>query len=317
MASIGDQFLRTQLEERRQRLEGAISTAQEKEPLARLLHEVDSALGRMGHGTYGLCEVCHEGIEKERLFADPLVRYCLDHLTVEEQRALERDLEMAGRVQSALLPRRDIRIDGWEAHYHYEPAGLVSGDYCDLIHSEKGAGELYFLLGDVSGKGVSASMLMSHLHAMFRSLVTVGLPIERLVALANRVFCESTISGQFATLICGRAGRSGDVEICNAGHCPALLASHSGVSRIEATGFPLGMFANSQYAVKRVELAPGDGLFLHTDGLSEAQNGSRVEYGLARVAQLVSERRTLGPQELTAACPGGSAKLCRGRAQAG
>ncbi len=302
MAAISDEFLRAQLEERRQRLGAAIAGSAEKESFTQLLREVDSALDRMDRGTYGLCDTCHESIEKDRLLADPLVRYCLDHLTFEQQRALEHDLELAGRIQSALLPHRNLRLDSWEVHCHYEPLGPVSGDYCDLIPSENTQGELFFFLGDVSGKGVAASLRMSHLHAMFRSLVTVGLPVSQLVGLANRVFSQSAIAGHFATLVCGRTARSGEVEICNAGHCPALLVHKSSVSHIDATSLPLGMFSDGQYPVKRVQLSPGDTLFLYTDGVSETQNASAAEYGLARLAQFVGERHALAPQALTAAC---------------
>ena len=302
MAAISDPFLRAQLEQRRQRLEAALAGSAQQAPLAELLQEVDAALERMEKGNYGICETCNEAIEKERLLADPLVRYCLDHLTAEQQRALEQDLALAARIQRGLLPRRDLRIADWQVYYHYEPAGPVSGDYCDLIHANGGAGDLLFLVGDVSGKGVAASMLMSHLHAMFRSLAGVGLPLDELVALANRVFCESTMAGQYATLVCGRAVRPGEVEICSAGHCPTLLAGKGGITRIESTGMPLGMFSNGQNAVKRIKVAPGDTLFLYTDGVSEMRDPSGGEYGVARLAHFVGERHALAPEALTAAC---------------
>ena len=302
MGAISDPFLHAQLEERRQRLEAAVANAPENATLVHLLEEVDSALGRMEKGTYGLCENCHDSIEKERLIADPLVRYCLDHLTAEQQRALEEDLELAARIQRALLPPQDLRVGGWQIHYHYEPAGLVSGDYCDLIQPNGEAGGLLFLLGDVSGKGVAASMLMTHLHAMFRSLASVGLPLDQLVGLANRVFCESTLAGHFATLVCGRAAPSGEVEICNAGHLPTLWLRKGEVASIEATGVPLGMFCDGQYPVKRIKLSPGDTLFLYSDGLSETRDPSSSEYGASRLAKLVGEQHTLAPPALTAAC---------------
>ena len=187
-------------------------------------------------------------------------------------------------------------------HYHYEPSGPVSGDYCDLILSEEEPRDLFCLLGDVAGKGVAASMLMTHLHAMFRSFLTLGLPVEQLMRRANRVFCESTISGHFATLVCGRAGPSGEVEICNAGHCPPLALLNGEVTPVEASGFPLGLFSDGQYTATRVLLAPGDTLFLYTDGLSEAVGRSTAEYGVGRLAQFVRERQALSPQQLIAAC---------------
>ncbi len=302
MAAISDEFLRAQLEERRQKLETAIASSGESAPVVQLLQEVDSALERMEKGSYGICETCHDSIEKERLIADPLVRFCLDHLTSEQQRALERDLELASRIQRALLPKQNLQYAGWQVHYHYETTGPVSGDYCDLIHPDNGTGELYFLLGDVSGKGVAASMLMTQLHAMFRSLISVGLPLDQLVGLANRVFCESTMAGQYATLVCGKASQSGDVQISSAGHLPSLLVRKGGVSSIGATGVPLGMFQTGQYPAKTTKLERGDTLFLYTDGLSEARDRAGDEYGIGRLVKFVGERHTLSPDALTAAC---------------
>src|SRR5713226_1118628 len=104
MAAISDVFLHTQLEERREKLAAALAASAPSAPLAQLLQEVDAALERMEKGSYGICEACHEGIEKDRLIADPLLRFCLDHLTTAEQRALEKDLELASRIQRGLLP---------------------------------------------------------------------------------------------------------------------------------------------------------------------------------------------------------------------
>ena len=213
-----------------------------------------------------------DSIEKNRLLADPLVCFCLDHLTTAQRRRLEEDLELAARVQKNLLPPRDVRAAGWQAHYYYEPLGPVSGDYCDVIASENGTENLLFLLGDVSGKGVAASLLMTHLHAMFRSLTSVGLSVEQMMHRANRLFCESTVADQFATLVCGRASRSGDVEISSAGHCPVLAVRSGSVSHFESTGIPLGMFSNAEYAVHRTRLrTSGFPVSIHRRRLRDAR----------------------------------------------
>ncbi len=302
MAAISDPFLRAQLQERRKALDVALESLSSDATLIRLLREVDSALERMNQGTYGLCETCHESIEKDRLITDPLVRFCLDHLSTEQQRALEEDLVEASRIQRALLPPRNIRLDGWQVHYHYEPAGLVSGDYCDLILPDNRAGEFFFLLGDVSGKGVAASMLMTHLHAMFRSLTSVGLSLDKSLAMANRLFCESTAAGQFATLVCGRASPSGEVEISSAGHCPALLVQKDRVAEFGATGLPLGIFRNGEYSTKKIQMQPSDTLVLYSDGVSEARDASGTEYGVSRLARFVGEHHEQSPDALTTTC---------------
>lgn len=298
MATLEIAFLHNQLEERKRRLEQAIALAPRNGSLASLLHEVDSALERMGKGSYGICEECHEPVEEDRLLADPLVRYCLDHLTQSQRTALQRDLDLASEVQRNLLPQANLRAGCWETSYHYAPLGPVSGDYCDLIPSD---GQLFFALGDVSGKGVAASMLMTQLHALFRSLAGMALPLGQIVTHANRVFCESALAGQYATLVCGQAKPNGEVEIHNAGHLPAIVAGQGGVLRIESTGLPLGMFCEAEFSATRLQLEAGDTLFLYTDGLSEARN-AEDEYGVDRVTQLVRQQTGRRPTELIAAC---------------
>jgi phosphoserine phosphatase RsbU/P len=307
MQGVTDPYLREQLEKRRVVLKTAISSVPSVEGprgarLVQLLQEVDSAVQRMDEGTYGICDACHDTVERERLIADPLVRLCLDHLTSDEQRALERDLELASQVQRGLLPQTDTRFGDWRIHYQYRPAGIVSGDYCDLITPANEDGKLIFLLGDVAGKGVAASLLMTHLHAMFRSLARIDLELDRLLEIANRLFCESTIAGQYATLVCGRAGKTGDIEISSAGHSPALLVSQSGVKQIGSTGLPLGMFSTSRYTVHRIRMEPLDSLLLYTDGISEARDLSGNEYGIGGLSLAAVDRHGWPSKELVSAC---------------
>lgn len=312
MASVEWDFLQTQLHERKQRLEAAVAAAPQETSLTSLLREVDAALDRMKQGTYGLCEACHESIEKERLLADPLICYCIDHLTASQKRELEEELDLAARLQRELLPDQDLRWGGWEIHHHWEPLGQVSGDYCDIVTSSGDAGSLFFALGDVAGKGVAASMMMTQLHAMFRSLASVGLPLEQMVTLANRVFCENVISGQYATLVCGRACADGEVEIANVGHWPALVVRAGGVERVESAGVPLGMFCTKQYPSQKTRLAPGETLFLYTDGFVERrrEDGQPAltapvdEFGIERLTGLLCNHRLQPPAELARTCIG-------------
>jgi phosphoserine phosphatase RsbU/P len=322
MAGVTEPYLREQLEKRRAELKTALSVAPAEEApaagvsLVELLQQVDDALQRMAEGTYGVCESCRGIVEKERLIADPLVQLCLDCLSNEEQRALERDLELASRIQRGLLPQTDLRFRDWRIHYRYKPAGVVSGDYCDLIPPSTAEGKLIFLVGDVSGKGVAASLLMTHLHAMFRSLASIGLELDKLMEMANRLFCESTIAGQYATLICGSIGRNGEIEIASAGHHPALLVSKDGVKQLGATGLPLGLFRTSRYAVSRARLELNESLVLYTDGISEANGVSGNEYGLNALCVAAGKRYGWTPQELVAACLSDVEKHCAGTHQA-
>jgi sigma-B regulation protein RsbU (phosphoserine phosphatase) len=299
MATAEQAYLRTELEQRRERLHDALHSPAADASLSELLTAVDIALSRIDQGTFGLCETCHETIEAERLLADPLVRFCLDHLTSAEQRALESDLSLAARIQRALLPKPGLTPKGWDVRYHYQPAGMVSGDYCDLFETDGG---LLFMLGDVSGKGVAASMLMSHLHATFRSLAEAALPLDRMVQDANRIFCESTLAGQFATLVVGRAAHDGSVEFVSAGHLPVLHIRGDGATPNDSTGVPLGMFCDARFPVHRLALAHGETLFLYTDGLTEARNRAGTEYGLQRIRTLAARHTGIGPAGLISKC---------------
>jgi len=292
-------YLRTELERRHRRLKDALKSSPAEPGLSVLLDQVDAALSRMDGGTFGLCEICNDPIERDRLLADPLVRFCLDDLTSDERKALEHDLALAARIQRGLLPPQHAIIKNWELTYHYQPAGVVSGDYCDYFAANR---DLLFLCGDVAGKGVAASMLMSHLHATFRSLADADLPLSRMVEAANRIFLESTIAGQFATLVVGRASDDGTVDIVNAGHLPVLHLHRDGANAQEATGVPLGMFSTAQFSPLRLNLRTGDGLLIYTDGLTEARNESGDEYGISRIERFASRRNGLVAKTLLKDC---------------
>jgi phosphoserine phosphatase RsbU/P len=299
MATAEQAYLRSELERRHDRLQSALRSPSADASLSSLLAQVDAALTRMDQGTYGICEACHTPIETDRLLADPLLQFCLDDLTSEERRALESDLTLAARIQQALLPDLNFSPAGWQVRYHYAPAGLVSGDYCDLFESKNG---LLFLLGDVSGKGVAASMLMSHLHATFRSLADVDLPLDRMVEAANRIFAESTLAGQYATLVVGRASRDGGVEFVSAGHLPLLHLGSAEARSEGATGVPLGMFGTSVFPVHRLSLELGEALLIYTDGMTEARNPAGEEYGIQRVKKAATLRRMAAPDSLISEC---------------
>jgi sigma-B regulation protein RsbU (phosphoserine phosphatase) len=160
---------------------------------------------------------------------------------------------------------------------------------------------LYFMVGDVVGKGVAASMLMSNLSAIFRALIPLGLPLAELMERANCVFTGSTLPTQFATLICGRAGARGALELCSAGHVPALVVTEDAVLRVESHGLPVGLFCEQKFTTSAFELSTGSSLVLFSDGVSEARQGEE-EYGYERIAEAVRSCAGLAPNEIVANC---------------
>jgi sigma-B regulation protein RsbU (phosphoserine phosphatase) len=114
----------------------------------------------------------------------------------------------------------------------------------------------------------------------------------------------------YATLVCGRTSASGEIDVCNAGHPPPLVVRAAGVSRVEATGLPIGLFCSDRFSSQIVGLDPGDTILLYTDGVIEAENPSGEHYGIDRLSALAASAATERPQALVAACLRDVARFC-------
>jgi len=299
MATSEQSVLRIDLEKRRACLVAALEQ-QPSERLEKVLGELDHALEHANAGEYGICQTCHEAIGEAQLAAFPLLEFCIEHLTPAEQQSLGRDLELASRIQSHLLPQQRTVHAGWEVYYHYEPAGPVGGDYCDLVTRNPDA--VYFFLGDAAGKGVAASLLTAQLHGLVRTLVALDVPLVTMLERANRIFCDTMPQGLYTTLVAGRALAGGVVELVNAGHPAPLVLGNQQTARLDATCQPLGLLSEATYQVQRLELVPGESLLLFTDGFSEARSPASVEYGTARPARLTAAERGLGAERIVREC---------------
>jgi sigma-B regulation protein RsbU (phosphoserine phosphatase) len=302
--------VRDELSERRERLARLAVTVRESQ-LVELLRQVDSAIERLDGGSWGECAVCLGSVEPDRLAADSLVRVCLDCLSASERRALERDLETAARVQAALLPPRQLAHDGWEVALLWEPLGPVSGDHYDLLRPKNEGDPLHLVVGDVAGKGVAASLLQSHLHALLRALASPELSLAVLLTRANRLLCEVTLPAAYATLLAARLYDDGRVELASAGHPRPLLADRRGVRPVEGAGLPLGLFCEAEYATRDLRLARGDTLLFYTDCWTEAAT-DEGEYGIGRAAAVLRRVKDLPLAELLATCRGGMDEFLHG-----
>jgi sigma-B regulation protein RsbU (phosphoserine phosphatase) len=298
--------LRDELRDRRDRLAAAAADHGDADDLRRLLGEVDSALDRLATDAYGRCDVCDGVVEEADLLDLPTTPYCLCDPGPERREALQHDLDLAWRVQAALLPKQDLVHGGWTVHFRYLPAGPVSGDYCDVITPDDDEGAAHFLLGDVSGKGIAASILMAHLNALARGLVRTdgpsGPPVARLVEAFDRRLTRSTPAERFVTLVCGRADAGGTIELSNAGHCPPVILRRTGVEAVPSTGFPLGIGVDEPHATRRVRLEPGESLVLYTDGVTEARDPHGAQFGAGALARVLAAHRAEPPGRLARAC---------------
>ena len=119
---------------------------------------------------------------------------------------------------------------------------------------------------------------------------------------ANRLFCESTLPTQYATLIVGKADEFGNVEICNGGHPAPFHVGGHGVAAIDASTVPIGLFCDQKFFTTRLRTASGDSLVIYTDGISESENPDGLEYGSASLDKLLASCRELPSHELVDRC---------------
>jgi sigma-B regulation protein RsbU (phosphoserine phosphatase) len=286
MTTMNETLTRTDLVRRREDLTRA--GRHSGTDLQALVADVDAALTRLDRGTYGICDVCSEFIGTEHLERDPVARTCAEHPTPAEQARIDRDLGLARDVQRALLPKPNGAIAGWQYGYRYEPAAAVGGDFFDVIPIPS-RGETLVLVGDVSGKGVAASMLMSHLLATLRSLASLALPTADLLARVNALFHASSAPSSYATLAAASLLPGGAVDLYSAGHWPPMLRRGSSVAPLEVeTGLPLGLFAGSTYTPTRVNLQSKDTLLFYTDGAIDAENGAGEDYSHRRLGRALA-----------------------------
>jgi len=216
-----------------------------------------------------------------------------------QRQALEYDLELASVIQRGLLPANGLGHTAWKADFVYQPLGPVSGDYCDIIPVGDG---VYFILGDVSGKGMAASLLMSSLHAIFHTLIPLGIELDQMMKRANSLLVESSLSNQFATLVCGKAGADGSVEIVNAGHLPPLVIKNGVVGELNFSGLPLGMFHETEFSISKIKLNRGDSLLLFTDGVTECSDAHGTELGTCSLIDALGGKAWPEPTALIGRC---------------
>ncbi len=209
-----------------------------------------------------------------------------------EQMRWRREIDGARDVQAGMLPTAGPRPGGLDFACACRQVLGIGGDYYDLM--QVGPGKLGIALGDVSGKGVAAALLMAGLHARLRSLAPLwGEKVQQLLAEVNRHMCSCGSSARHATLFYGLYDESRrSLTYANAGHNPPILirggsAGGEKLERLTAGGTVLGMFPQAEYPWETISLAPGDVLVLFTDGVTEAVNGQDEEYGEERLARAV------------------------------
>jgi sigma-B regulation protein RsbU (phosphoserine phosphatase) len=203
------------------------------------------------------------------------------HKASEEQARMSGELAVAQRIQREMLPKSFPSF----VYGSLEPAREVGGDLFDFFTRD---GKLFFCIGDVSGKGVPAAMLMSMVHSLFRMVTQKEESPSRILSMLNGELCRGNDSNMFMTFFVGCLDLySGELEYGNAGHDkPFLLAKDITLMPAKAN-LPLGVFPDTHYEEQSCTLSPGTTLLLYTDGLTESKNVQRKQFGRDRVVKVL------------------------------
>lgn len=209
------------------------------------------------------------------------------HREALEKERLEREMELASEIQRRLLPTVLPEISGFELLGWSRPAQEVGGDYYDVVDLPGGGCGL--VVGDVSGKGMPAALLVSTVYSALRLLLdrlSVG---PELVERLNRHIAETSTPNKFITFFLAEVNGSGpEMRFVNAGHNPPLLVSTAGETReLETSGLPLGLLPDSTYGIDSVELAAGELLVIYSDGITEAVSPDDEQFGMRRLREAV------------------------------
>lgn len=237
-------------------------------------------------------EVTHAVEAQRRAIAEKL----------ETERRAAQELEIAKQVQARLFPQTLPPLKTLQYAGICHQARQVGGDYYDFINL--GNERLGFVIGDISGKGIAAALLMANLQANLRSqsAIAVDHP-QRLLRSVNQLFCESTADGAFATLFFAEYDdATRRLRYANCGHLAGLLLRcNDRLERLESTGTVLGVFKKWDCEIGEIQISPGDTFALYTDGITESFNDSDEEFGEERLVSALCRHRALSSHDLLAA----------------
>jgi sigma-B regulation protein RsbU (phosphoserine phosphatase) len=206
-----------------------------------------------------------------------------------ERERMERELELATEIQQTFQPSAPPVMDDYEFQGISFSCYEIGGDYYDFIalHDKK----MMIALGDVSGKGTAAALLMSSLHAAIHAQVTARTSLYDMVKSVNQYLANNTPTNRFVTLFIAELDpETGNLNYINAGHNPPIMGRADGrVEELGSGGFPLGILLQADYEVGMVQLHSGDSLVIYSDGVSEANNLNGDEFGMERLTQVISK----------------------------
>ncbi len=219
-----------------------------------------------------------------------------------ERKRLQAEMDLARRIQLALLPDDLPELTGYQIHAGSVPSRVTSGDFYEVVQRAEGR-ECVFFLADVAGKGLSAALVMGALEALAAGPLESRLaPAESFAQISRRLFVRTPPEKYATAIMCDLDLETGKVTYANAGHNPALLMRADGEAEwLGATGTPLGVMAADEFTEEQVVLAEGDLLVLYTDGITEATDPGEEEFGRQRLEAVIRDHRQFLPREISLA----------------
>jgi sigma-B regulation protein RsbU (phosphoserine phosphatase) len=216
------------------------------------------------------------------------------HLRALEQERLEREMHVAAEIQRRILPKGPLLVPGFQLIGWNRPAREVGGDYYDMFPTR--GGRIGLVVGDVSGKGIPAALMVSTLHSALRLLLDQTELGPALLERLNRHILESSMPNKFITMLLAEVNpRISTLRYMNAGHNPGfLLRTHRDgghVDELPSGGVPLGLLPGSRYQMRELSLEPGDLLCLYSDGITEAESPDEEEFGNDRLIDVLRRHR--------------------------
>lgn len=209
-----------------------------------------------------------------------------------ERERMEHELELATEIQQRFQPSAPPQIEGYQFQGISFSCYEIGGDYYDFI--PRADGKMLIALGDVSGKGTAAALLMSSLHAAIHAQVATHRALDETVSSVNQYLADNTPTNRFVTLFMAELEpQTGCLRYINAGHNPPLIGRADGsVIQLSSGGFPLGIMPGAEFEVGETRLQPGEALVVYSDGVSEAVNLREEEFGLDRLTEVVRRNLT-------------------------
>lgn len=279
-----------------------VALAYRLSPPRRIAFAVAAFLGAIGWIQLLLFRAQYSGDNRDSgmlwLFLSFALLFMLLLMELRDKLDLKGDLEIAREIQFGLVPSEPFHSNSISIHCYMRPANTVGGDYYDIIRLEEN--RVGVIVGDVSGKGMPAALLMALLQGSLRTLSTAGLRGSELVTKLNRYLCANIPPNRLVTLFYGELDtETGEFRYVNAGHnAPFLMRQGKDYDRLVSTALVLGVDENSLYASGETRLCSGESLLLFTDGVTEAFNAKDEEYGEGRLELFLKRHATLPSPEL-------------------